>query len=438
MKTETKSKQTRTQDANQSSGEIFREYLRGVVQTALGEVMQEEVEGLCGPKYQPVESAVYRRAGSDDGVVYYAGRKEAIKRPRVRMRGAEREQEVRLKSYEQARQQNNITAEVMALVEEGLSARSCQRVTAGAMSSSVVSRQWAVRSAEHLEALRSRDLTLEKYFGLMIDGVFLSEDLVVVVAMGIKEDGGKQMLDFVVGSTESYEVVRELLVRLRERRFGVSGRLLAILDGAKALHKAVVEFWPDAVIQGCLVHKERNLHGYLRWRDHGECSRLMKRIRQAQGEAAGQEALAALRKFLAERNAAAVTSLDEAGESLIALHSLNVPATLNVSLLSTNLIENVMRNYRRQTDRVSRWNPKSNQVERWTSTALLWVERGFRKIKGHEHLPILLNALRGQSANAAPAPISPHGGGKGNDNNNNGNNNNNENGGALDKKVQAA
>jgi hypothetical protein len=120
----------------------------------------------------------------------------------------------------------------------------------------------------------------------------------------------------------------------------------------------------------------------------------MKRLRQAQGPEAGREALAAMRKFLEGRNAAALASLEEAGESLIALHLLGVPATLHVSLLSTNLIENVMRNYRRQTGRVSRWNRKGNQVERWTATALLWVERGFRKIKGHQELPQLLKALR--------------------------------------------
>ena len=409
------------------------DHLREAIKRALWEGMLEEVQELCGPKYRPETEAVHRRAGSGDGVFYCHGRKEGIKRPRVRVRRAEGEEEAPLKSYEQARQQTNIAAEVMAMMEEGLSTRSCQRVTQGAMSASVVSRQWVLCSAKRLEELRSRDLSKERYFGLMVDGVVLSGELVVVVALGIKEDGSKQMLDFSVGSSENYEVVKELLVRMRERGFRVQGRLFAVLDGAKALHKAVKEFWPDAVIQGCLVHKERNLHGYLRQGDHGECSRLMKRLRQAQGAEAGREELAALRKFLAERNAAAVASLDEAGESLIALHLLNVPARLNVSLLSTNLIENVMRNYRRQTERVSRWNLKGNQVERWTATALLWVERGFRKIKGHEDLPSLLKALREPAEGGAPAPITPHGGGNGNDNNNN-----NKNGEGLDKQLQAA
>jgi len=396
MKSERRSNHQPLQAGNDrpSGGEFFREQMRGAVRQALQDIMCEEVEDLCGRKYRPSTAALHRRAGSDDGVFYCHGHKEAVKRPRVRQRQADgTEREVALASYQQARQQTNIAAEAMVLVEEGLSMRSCQRVTQGALSASVVSRQWVVQSAHRLEQLRSRDLSQERYCGLLIDGVVLGAELVVVVALGLTVDGRKQILDFSVGSTESYEVARDLLARVRARGFRVSGRLLAVLDGAKALHKAVRELWPDAVIQGCLVHKERNLHGYLRRGDHAECSRLMKRLRQAQGAAAGREALAAVRKFAKERNAAALASVEEAGESLIALHTLEVPATLNGSLLSTNAIENVMRNYRRQTGRVSRWNPRSDQVERWSATALLWAERGFRKIKGHEQLPQLLAAL---------------------------------------------
>jgi len=91
-------------------------------------------------------------------------------------------------------------------------------------------------------------------------------------------------------------------------------------------------------------------------------------------------------------------SLDEAGEALITLHKLNVPATLHVSLLSTNAIENVMRNDREQTAKVSRWRLETNQLSRWTGSALLHVEHGFKRTKGYAALPKLVAAL------ALPAP----------------------------------
>ncbi|MEI6562613.1 MAG: hypothetical protein WCO68_11125, partial [Verrucomicrobiota bacterium] len=44
-------------------------------------------------------------------------------------------------------------------------------------------------------------------------------------------------------------------------------------------HKGVKAFWPDAVIQDCVIHKERNIQSHLRKGDHGECSRLFNRMR---------------------------------------------------------------------------------------------------------------------------------------------------------------
>jgi hypothetical protein len=48
------------------------------------------------------------------------------------------------------------------------------------------------------------------------------------------------------------------------------------------------------------------------------------------------------------------------------------------------LIKNAIHNHPRQTGRLTRWNPEGNPLERWSATALLWVETGFRKIQGHE------------------------------------------------------
>jgi transposase-like protein len=218
---------------------------------------------------------------------------------------------------------------------------------------------------------------------------------VVVVALGITREGDKVVLDFEPGASESAPVVKALVARLQARGFGpIPGhRLLVVLDGSKPLEKAVLASWPESLIQRCVVHKERNLFGYLRKADHPESRRLWRRLRLAEGAQAGREALADLRAFVATRNAAALASLDEAAESLITLHLLNVPATLHLSLLSTNAIENVMRNDRGQTAKVTRWRAETDQISRWSATALLHVETGFHRIKGHADLPKLVNAL---------------------------------------------
>ena len=67
--------------------------------------------------------------------------------------------------------------------------------------------------------------------------------------------------------------------------------------------------------------------------------------------------------------------------------------TLHLSLLSTNAIENVMRNYRGQTAKVTRWRAVTDQISRWSATALLHVKTGFHRIKGHADLPKLVHSL---------------------------------------------
>ena len=409
MKSESKNKRAKTQEStgNEASG-AFREYLRQSVRETLWELMQEEVGQLCGPRHERGTEREHRRAGSERGIFYTDGGKQPIDRPRVRRRNrGGGEQEVRLHSYSQARSKKNIEEEVFGRMSEGVSTRGCGRLSGQSISASTASRLWVEGSQRKLEELRERDLSAKSFIGLMVDGVYLGRELVVIVALGITVTGDKQILDFTVGSTESYEVAKDLLVRIQKRGFAVEGRLLAVLDGAAALRKAVKQLWPDAVIQACVIHKERNLHRYLRKGDHGECSRLMGRMRQAQGPQAGREAYADLHRFLKARTAAAVTSLEEAGEDLIALHLLDVPATLNVSLLSTNAIENAIHNYRRQTQRVKRWQPQTDQVERWSATALLWVEQGFRKIKGCADLPKLYAALARPGPAAGCVPGSP-------------------------------
>jgi transposase-like protein len=230
----------------------------------------------------------------------------------------------------------------------------------------------------------------------MLDGLSLGTDLLAIVALGIALDGTKHLLDFELGATENAEVAKALLERLTKRGFHPSEgcRLLCVEDGSKALRSAVQSYWPDAEIQRCLVHKERNLRGYLSKRHWGELARLMSRLRKVEGENAGREALADLEQFLTTKNAAALESLREAGESLITLHKLNVPATLHVNLLSTNAIENPFLNVRRKIGRVTRWRVETDQASRWMAYGLMEAERGFRRISGYAELPKLQAALR--------------------------------------------
>jgi len=210
-----------------------------------------------------------------------------------------------------------------------------------------------------------------------------------------------------LGGSENLEVARELIARTRARGFSCKQRLFAVLDGSDALRAATKEAFPDAVIQRCLVHKERNIRGKLSKRHWGELARLFKRLREVEGNEAACEVLNELKRFLKPINMEAYKSLLEAGDELIALHRLNVPNTLHRSLLSTNAIENLILNTRRKTGRVTRFRAETDQAARWLAYALLEAEKGFRKIGGHQDLKKLVESLA--TGNLPQPTIEPKG-----------------------------
>ena len=77
----------------------------------------------------------------------------------------------------------------------------------------------------------------------------------------------------------------------------------------------------------------------------------------------------------------------------LAFHSLNVPSTLNTTFLSTNIIENMIRNWRDATGNVKLWKEKEDMVSRWTASGMLWSEAGFNKVRHAKDIGALVTAL---------------------------------------------
>ena len=380
-------------------GEVFRDFVREQVREIIIGVMSAEVECLCGPSHRPVTNGEFFRAGSAPGFILHEGRRQDVIRPRVRRRVESGSSEAVLQTYAEAQDPSELRCRLLAALQAGVSGRdqsSLHAPSTPGTSKSEVSRLWVQEGEKILSAFRSRNIKRDDWLVLMLDGVALDRDLVAVVALGISADGIKSLLDFELGATENSDTAKSLLERLVRRGFSVSAdcHLLAVLDGASALKTAVSAYFPDAVFQRCLVHKERNLRRYLRRVDQPELSLHFDRLRKAEGEKAGCEAYSDLENFLEKRNAAALESLREGGEELLGLHRLNVPATLNVSLLSTNLIENPFRNVRRKTNRVCRWRKDTNQASRWLAMSLLEAEKGFRRLRNYKDLTKLHQALR--------------------------------------------
>jgi putative transposase len=372
---------------------VFQEQIRTMVRNGLLDLMAQEVTDLCGRSQHP-EGGIFRRAGTEAVTIRTTSGKEKIAKRRVRaMQEDGSEMEVRLNTYEEIRSARGLFDEILEGMCHGASSSGVGKMTD--MSKGTVARAWKERSNELLTAFRARDLSGIDVLAVYLEGVFPGKERCVVVAMAIDVNGLKHLLDFEEGSSESAEVVTGLLERVTRRGLvvGRDRRVLVLRDGSAAIAKAVSGFWPDAVQQECLVHVERVVCAKLSYKHKRGFVEMMNVLRGVQGEAAGEEAFDGVLKYVKERNFAAFEALSARRDGILAFHRLNVPATLNVTFLSTNHIENVMGNARGTIGRVCRWHDETNQLARWMSVALLRAQSGFRRVLGHKELPDLVTAL---------------------------------------------
>jgi len=392
-----------TQAEPAEAADILRNELRTRAREALLQIMFEEVELLCGPKHDPHNGSGYFRAGSAPTSVYVQGRKEPLKRLRVREITEDGTREISLKTLAAARDPEEWEAIMMRTILCGVSCRDHQKLRPeelNGLGASNVSRLWARKAGALVAEINERSLAEDPILVLMLDGFRLSADLCAITALGIDEKGTKHILGFTIGGSENEEVCRELIRRLQERGLSLAAKhILVVTDGSKALRNAALAFYPDAKIQRCLIHKERNIRSYLAKKHHGELAGYFQRLRKTQGEEEAHKVIDELEAFLEGKNKEALSSLHEARGELMTVFRLNVPATLNRSVLSTNLIENAFRNLRRHLGRVNRWRGETEMPKRWIASGLIIAEQTFHRIQHYRDLADLKTALDKENIN---------------------------------------
>ena len=140
-----------------------------------------------------------------------------------------------------------------------------------------VSRRFVAATEQAPAELLARDLSGLELVALLVDGIRVAGHT-CVVALGIILDGTKVPLALAEGATENATVVGDLLVGLRDRGLDTTRPLLVVLDGAKALHRAVTDVFDHPVIQRCQLHKLRNVTDRL---PNAVASVVAKRMRAA-------------------------------------------------------------------------------------------------------------------------------------------------------------
>jgi putative transposase len=372
----------------------------GVGLGVLAELMEEEVDEVVGlkGKHDPDRTAV--RHGHEAGEVTLGGRRVAVERPRAR--SADGQAELPLATYAHFADRDPLTASVLERMLAGVSTRRYRRTQepvgeavdaeARSTSKSAVSRQFVARTRENLGALMSRRLDDVRLAVLMVDGIDL-KGRTNVVALGISTDGVKIPLGLWEGSTENAAVAIALLSDLVDRGLDVEQGVLCVLDGAKALRKAVHDVLGiHTPVQRCVRHKERNVLDHLPERDRPGVKQRLRTAWKLDEHAVALDRLRALAAELDRSHPGAAASLREGLEETLTLQRLGIRGSLKQTLASTNPCESMIECVRRTARNVKRWQ-SGDMALRWTAAGMLEAERQFRRIIGYHDLAKLAVAI---------------------------------------------
>jgi putative transposase len=389
-----------------SMAEIAESAKEGLLALAVGTGMQvmaamfdEDVTWLCGPdgKHNP-ERAGYRH-GSGTGSVTLGGRRLPVTRPRVRATGGSGE--LHLPSYDLFSSTEVLGQMAMEKMLAGLSSRRYGRglepagqaveQAAAATSKSAVSRRFVAATETALEQLMTHRLDDLDLVALMIDGVHFGEHT-CVVALGIDIEGTKHPLAIEEGSTENATLVTDLITGLRERGLDVTRPILAVLDGAKALSRAVKDVFDKPLIQRCQQHKIKNVRDKLPERLRTVAERRMRQAYHAESALKAEGLLTELARELDKTHPGAAASLREGMAETLTILRLGVPPTLARTLRSTNPIESMIEICREHSKNVKRWRDGTMAL-RWCAAGMVEAGHQFRRVNGRLHLPKLRAAL---------------------------------------------
>jgi putative transposase len=363
----------------------------------LAAMMQADRVALCGPKGVPDADRRAVRGGSTASAVVLGGQRIGVRRPRARVVDGG---ELELPTFAWAAAADPLNAATMAAIAAGVSMRRYGSTleplpppqAARSTSKSATSRRFVALSEEQLLQWLSCSLDRLDLPVVMIDGIHF-RGRVILVALGIDAQGNKHVLGLREGSTESTRVVRSLLSDLIERGLDADRARLWVIDGGKALRRAIGEtFGATALVQRCQEHKRRNVLDHLPEELHASVGRAMRDAWDSANAELAKKQLQRLATSLQSRHPGAAASLREGLDETLTVQALGISGALYRTLRTTNPIENLNGSIAHYTRNVKRWRD-GQMTLRWVASALSDAKGRFRKLRGHRGMKQLMAAL---------------------------------------------
>ena len=393
MRTENKREESQTQSMGP---EDFRDFvrleLRNRVQNFavlyVEELIGEELMALCGRAGAQIgKRNLAHRGGSQPGWVALDGQRIRIQKQRARKEG----REIRSERYAALQDRRDLRAHVEQVMLAGISTRGYDVLldkteSSLGFSKSAVSREFVKASRESLNELNSRTFPDQTFWCIVLDGIAFGGSI-AIVALGVDTSGEKHFLGVSEGSTENFETCMNLLQSISARGVKFTDRVLTVMDGSKALEKAVHQFFGDtAERQLCYLHRMRNVLAKLPRKYHGEFCRRYRRAFAANRYEDAEEEMNKIVLWLQSLSFSAAESLKDGIHGILTLHKIGMGSALRLSFYTTNLIDSAFSNPRSHLNRVKRTQPKTDQVLRWVGALLYEQEKQFRRVRSYRSI----------------------------------------------------
>jgi transposase-like protein len=378
------------EDAKQTVHESFDQLKQKLFEL----VLEASAENLAGVKTPGAQKGPIRWYGSQPGVIALEDRRLRLSKPRLRHKD---NGEVAIPAYAILQENQELGAQLLNTLMRGVSTRQYEEVLPAmaeqvGISRSSLSRRVIDASEEALETLQKRRFDDHDILVIYLDGIVVGGHP-LLAAVGVDRLGNKHVLGLKECAQENATAAQGLLEDLVERGIKPEVQRLFVIDGSKALRKAIrTIFGSDQLVQRCRLHKERNVLEYLPV-EMRESARARIRAAWKLEARQGMAALEALAQSWEKKHPSAAASLREGLEEMFTINRLGLPEQLCRGLSSTNAIESTFSGTRCRIRRVTRWQGGAMAL-RWAAAALLITEKHYRRLMGYCHLHLLEAALK--------------------------------------------